>query len=108
MYLFSLALSLIENPPDWLRAALFILLFFVYEPLLTATGGTVGNRIMKMRVMNASNEQKKINIIQAYIRFVLKVFLGWLSFISIHFNKQRRAIHDLVASSVMVFKNKSL
>jgi hypothetical protein len=33
---------------------------------------------------------------------VLKTLLGWISFLTITRNTERRAIHDLVSGSVMV------
>src|SRR5262245_3765929 len=86
------------------RAIAFVGIWGVYEPLSQTLGCTLGNYLMKIRVRKNSNENKKINIIQAYARFVVKFFLGWLSFISIGFNEKRRAIHDLAAGTVMVEK----
>jgi len=43
-----------------------------------------------------------MTLLQAYIRFITKILLGWLSFLTINMNKDRRAIHDLVASTVMI------
>jgi len=45
---------------------------------------------------------KKINIFQAYIRYVTKLLLGFISFLTISTNKERRAIHDMVAFTVML------
>jgi len=74
----------------------------VYEPVLTTYAATLGQYIMGIRVRNAMDPQERINIFQAYIRVVVKVLLGWLSFITINFNPQHRAIHDIAGSSVVV------
>ncbi len=45
---------------------------------------------------------ERITILQSYIRFIVKGLLGWLSFVTIHFNGEHRAIHDFAGSSVMI------
>jgi uncharacterized RDD family membrane protein YckC len=42
------------------------------------------------------------SILQAYFRYLLKVFLGWISFLTASFNPGKRAIHDLATGSIMV------
>ena len=93
-----------ENVPDWVRIALFVGLFIVYEPLFTALGCTLGNYIKGIRVRQYSDTTQKINIFQALIRYPIKTILGWISFLTIGSNPQRRAIHDLIAGSVMIKK----
>jgi uncharacterized RDD family membrane protein YckC len=91
-----------ENAPDWIRIALFFGLWAVYEPLCTTLGCTLGNYMKGIRVRRHDNESKRINFFAALVRYVVKILLGWISFISIHFNPERRALHDLVVGSVMV------
>ena len=79
-----------------------ILFTLVYEPFLTAYGATVGQYVIGIRVRDARNPNKRINILQAYVRIIVKLMLGWISFVTIHFNPQHRAIHDLAGSSVMI------
>jgi len=101
----SVILNNIQNTPDWIRIALFVFLFFIYEPVFMAfTAGTIGNRLMGIQVKQAASEAKRPTLLQAYIRFVFKLFLGWLSFVTMHFNVQRRAIHDLTSKTVMLQK----
>jgi uncharacterized RDD family membrane protein YckC len=88
----------------WIKAITFIGIWGVYEPLSTTLGCTAGNYLMDIRVRQHDNTGQKINILQAYLRFGIKFFLGWVSFLTIHTNKQRRAIHDLAAGSVMIEK----
>ena len=102
MFMCTALLDRYTNPPDWIRIVLFFGLWTVYEPLSTSMGGTIGNYIKGIRVRKHSAPDKKINFFQAFVRYFLKVMLGWLSFITMHTNKQRRAIHDLVAGTVMV------
>ena len=89
---------------EWIRIVLFIALWGVYEPLSMTLGCTLGNYLMKIRVRKHNNAGKKINLLQAYARFIIKFFLGWLSFITISFNPERRAIHDFASGSIVVEK----
>ncbi|MES1198207.1 MAG: RDD family protein, partial [Chitinophagaceae bacterium] len=67
-------------------------------------GFTLGNFIKGIRVRQYSNKVKRINIFQAILRYIFKIALGWLSFITIHSNPEKRAIHDFVSGSVMIKK----
>ena len=72
-----------------------------YEPLMSRYSCTIGQRLTGIRV--ASMEQgKKIPLVLIYIRFVVKNLLGWISFLTMHANKERRAIHDFIANSVVI------
>jgi uncharacterized RDD family membrane protein YckC len=103
MVIISAILNYIPDTPDWIRITLFIFLFGCYEPVFIAfTKGTIGNKLMRIQVKQFNKERKRPNILQAYLRFIFKFFLGWISFLTMHFNPQKRAIHDLVANSVMI------
>ena len=93
-----------EEGDEWIRAALFIGIWGVYEPLAMTFGCTLGNFFMKIRVRKHSNTHKKINIVQAYARFIVKFFLGWISFITVTFTQDKRAIHDFASGTIMVPK----
>lgn len=97
--------SLGEGAPEWINIVIFLALWGVYEPLCTAIGCTVGNWVTGIRVRRSADIRKKIPIWAAYARYALKCLLGWLSFITIHFNPERRALHDLGAGSVVVLKH---
>jgi uncharacterized RDD family membrane protein YckC len=98
----SSLLDRFENVPDWVRIVLFFGLWALYEPLMTTFGGTLGNRIKGIRVRQKSHPVLKISFPQAFIRYLIKACLGWLSFITINTNKEKRAIHDFVSGSVMI------
>jgi len=102
MFVFASFLDKMENPPDWIRVALFFGLFAVYEPVCTAFGCTLGNYIKKIRVRRMGHPDQKINLLQAFVRYIIKVLLGWISFLTMHSNTERRAIHDFAADSVMI------
>ena len=102
MFLFANILSSYENVPDWVRIMLFGSLFLIYEPLCMTLGFTAGNYLKGIRVRRFSDTSKKINLLQAIVRYPVKIILGWISFLTIGGNPQRRAIHDLVSGSVMI------
>ncbi|WP_343697626.1 RDD family protein [Flavobacterium sp.] len=101
MIVISDVLSSFKNVPDSLRMVLLISLF-LYEPIATTFGGTIGNHIKGIRVRKNSNEDMKINIFQSFIRYFLKLSLGWLSFITIFSSNKTRAIHDVISDTVMI------
>jgi uncharacterized RDD family membrane protein YckC len=102
MFVFASLLDRYENVQDWVRIVLFIGLWAAYEPVCTSLGCTLGNLIKGIRVRQHDGVNKRINIFQALLRYILKIALGWISFLTIHSNEQRRAIHDLAAGSVMI------
>lgn len=102
MFILAAVLDRYESVPDSLRAGLFIGLWFVYEPLCTSMGATIGNYFKGIRVRRFNKTSKRILFPLAVIRYALKLFLGWVSFLTIHSNKERRAIHDFASGSVMI------
>lgn len=102
MLIFSNILDRFSNVPDWLRICLFAFIFIIYEPVFTSLGSTLGNYVKGIRVRKIEDTTKRINIFQAIIRYPVKFALGWISFLTIHTNLQKRAIHDLIAGSVMI------
>lgn len=104
MFAAGYALDYFENPPDWIRIVLFFAIWGVYEPLFTAMGNTMGQYMMKVKVVQFNNRNKKPTVPEAYLRYVLKILLGWLSFLTISSNKDSRALHDLAAGTVVIQK----
>lgn len=90
--------------PIMLASAFVIML--TYEPLLTTYSRTIGQRLMKIEVVANGDPAKKITLLNAYVRWFIKSLLGWISFITIHFNSQRRAIHDLASDSMVIISQK--
>ncbi|ANH83603.1 hypothetical protein A8C56_00315 [Niabella ginsenosidivorans] len=102
MFVFAGILDRYERVPDWVRIVLFIALIIAYEPLCTTLGFTLGNYIKGIRVRKNSDETKRIGLLQALIRYPVKLFLGWISFLTIGTNPKKRAIHDIASGSVMI------
>ncbi|MBP7558176.1 MAG: RDD family protein [Chitinophagaceae bacterium] len=102
MFVAAAALDRFGPVPDWLRIVIFLTLWLVYEPLATSLGSTLGNYLMKIRVREYGKPNQRINFLLALVRYVIKFLLGWLSFITISTNPEKRAIHDLAAGSIMI------
>lgn len=101
-FVIAAILDKFESPPDWIRVALFFILWAVYEPLSITLGCTLGQYIKRIRVKDHGDPSRRISFFPAFIRYVLKTLLGWVSFLTISANKEGRAIHDFVAGSVVV------
>lgn len=83
---------------------LFILFVFVYDPLLTTFGGTLGHRASGLRVKKENQIRKNISLPAALLRFIVKSLLGWLSLMSVSVNSKGKAMHDFAAGSIVIYK----
>ena len=102
LFIASSLLDKNENAPDWIRIVLFFGLWAVYEPLCAKLGCTLGNYMKGIKVRRYTNESKRINSFARFVRYCTKVLFGWISFITIHFNLERRTIHDFAAGILMM------
>jgi len=102
MLLFSTLLDEISKPLVWARVVMFMAIWVLYEPVCIAYGCTIGQYLMHIRVRRIRDTTKNIHIVLSYMRYIIKFVLGWLSFLSIAFNQQRQAIHDMAVESVMI------
>lgn len=84
------------------RVALILFLFFIYEPLFTSRLCTLGQKIMSVRVRHYPS-MERLSFPMAYARFIIKGLFGILSFFTVPFSHNRRAIHDMVARSIVIF-----
>ncbi len=88
-----------QDLEDNSKIILFIIPFLLYEPFFTSYLVTLGQLIFKFRVRQLSND-KKLPLWRSYIRYILKIYLGIISILTIPARDDRRAIHDLVSSSI--------
>ena len=84
------------------RSVVVLAILLSYEPLLTSQLCTMGHLLVGIRVRDQSDPSRKISILRAYSRTVVKLLLGWYSFFAMGFNRERRAAHDFVVRSVVV------
>jgi len=100
-------LGLFDKVPDLTREMIFIFVFFLYDPIFVSVfGGTIGHMIFGIGVRRENDTTKKIIFPLAVIRFFVKLFLGWLSLLTISTNKKGKTIHDLLVKSIVIYKNK--
>ena len=106
IFAFTYIFSLFENVPDYLKIIAFVFIFILYDPLFTSTfGGTIGHMMIGIRVKREANEISNILFLSAILRFIVKVFLGWISLLTVTSNEKRKAIHDYLVGSVVVYAN---
>lgn len=102
---FLIVLMLIFQDSEY-RPAIMIttaaILLLCYEPLLTVYSRTIGQKIMKLKVRRFGQPDRRLSLMNAYIRWLTKGLLGWISFITINFNTEHRAIHDFASDSIML------
>lgn len=85
-----------------IRVGLILFMFFVYEPVFTSFFCTLGQKITRVRVRKLDHIEH-INLFQAYVRIIVKLILGIISFFTIPFSKNKRAIHDMVVGSLVIY-----
>lgn len=102
----SYLFELLGEVPGYMRGITFLFVFILYEPLLISLGCTIGQFATNIRVRNFKDTSNRLKLHLAILRVLVKATLGWVSLITITFNKNRRAIHDYVSSSIVLVPNK--
>lgn len=98
--------SLFEYVSDTAKIIAFVFIFILYDPLFTSIfGGTIGHFIFGIRVKRETNEMKNLIFPLAILRFLVKVLLGWVSLLIVTSNEKKRAIHDYLVGTVVVYAN---
>jgi uncharacterized RDD family membrane protein YckC len=99
--------SFFENAPGYIRGLAFILVVFLYEPIFVSFfGATIGHKSFGLMVKSNLDRNKNVLFPFALIRAMLKLLLGWLSFITMISDKQKRAIHDYASGSIVLYAKK--
>lgn len=104
IYTATLVLDGFETISGNTKGILYALIFVLYEPLFVCFfGASLGHIFCNLRVQKDDENGKNISLPFAIIRFLIKTFLGWISLLTISGNTKKKAIHDLIANSVVVF-----
>ena len=90
-----------EEVPNFIRATVYIVSVYLYEPFMVAKGGTLGHRLMGIKVKRSDDFECNIGLVRAVIRFILKILLGWWTFFQI--NPQKQGLHDLASKSIVLY-----
>jgi uncharacterized RDD family membrane protein YckC len=78
---------------------------FLLEPFAVAyTGGSIGHHLVHIRVRKQS-EDKFISLGWALIRFLVKTLIGIPAFFVALITKQRQALHDIAAKSIVIYES---
>lgn len=105
----SFAIDSAGGAPSWLRILIFVGGVYLYEPLMISMlGGTLGHKFVGLKVMRFSDQQKRLNPLIACLRFIIKYFLGFISIWFCYAREDKRALHDLVCDSHVVFRGRTL
>ena len=95
-----------ENVPNYARGIAFTFIFLLYDPLMVSLfGGTIGHKINFIKVQHET-KGSNINFLSAIIRYLIKTALGWFSLLTISARDDRKAIHDSIVNSIVVFEKK--
>lgn len=99
--------SIFESVPDNARIGAFVFIFLLYDPLFTSIfGGTIGHMMLGLRVKRESDENRNILFPLAIVRYIVKALLGMVSLLTVSGNVKRKAIHDYLVGSVVVYAKK--
>jgi|GEM_PF-3407638 len=86
-----------------LSAGIAILLLFYYVGTWSILGGSPGQLVMSLRIVDRS--AKTVGFGRALLRYIMKGFFGFLwpvSALMVAFGKDKRAIHDLLAGTYVI------
>jgi uncharacterized RDD family membrane protein YckC len=79
--------------------------WLLYEPLLVSlTGATLGHRYCNIRVVD-ERHGGNVSFVKAVARVIIKIFLGWYSFVSMAATSRHQALHDLLTGSTVQIRN---
>lgn len=106
IFLFSsMIIGMIGGAATEIKVAIFVFCVCIYEPMLVAfTGGTIGHKMLGIQVKSYEDPDHNISIFSAIVRVFVKALLGWISFLTVTFNSDKRAIHDMASGSVVTLK----
>jgi len=76
-------------------------LYVAYEPLCNRYATTVGQLLMHFRVRTIDGN-RRVPLWRGLVRVVSKYLLGVISFIRMPVQKQRRALHDIIAGTLVM------
>jgi len=106
MVIISYIFSSFQSVPEVARIIAFVFIFVLYDPIFTSSfGGTIGHMTFGIRVKRENNQEKNILFPLAILRFVVKALLGWISLLTVSGNEKRKAIHDMLVGSVVVYND---
>lgn len=96
------SVTAIGLPSPLIESIVILAVTISIEPLfISFTGASIGHRIAGLRVRH-STEDKNLNLLLSYLRFIIKLPLGTLSLVSVLTTRKHQALHDLISRSIVV------
>jgi len=84
------------------RALLMYSPLLFLEPLLVSyTGSTIGQRIVGITVVNQA-DKTRCSLPMSFVRYFVKIVLGWFSLVLMFFTRKHQAIHDHLAKTIVI------
>ncbi len=103
MYTATMAFTMFDTINDIVKMIVFVFIFVLYEPLLVSfLGASLGHLFCDLKVERNDENNKNLTLPVAMLRFLVKSLLGWFSLISVSRDNKKRAIHDMIAKSVVL------
>lgn len=88
--------------PAGARVTIVATVILALEPgMVSWNGATIGHFARGLRVRHAITGNN-LNIPTAFLRFIVKMLLGWLSLLLVLTTRHHQAIHDMASRSVVV------
>jgi hypothetical protein len=104
MTLTAIVFSLFDKVPNSVPMCIFLFIFFLYDPIsVSIFGGTIGHICNGMRVKNFDDQLRNLSFAKAFWRFLIKSYLGWITFIPALKGKYARALHDKFSGSIVIY-----
>ena len=104
--LFAFLIDGYGGAPAWLRATVYVLMIYLYEPLsVNWRGGTVGHRLLGLEVRRFSNPSRRLDLLRCSVRILFKLVLGGISVLVSYLREDNRTLHDMICGSVVVYKD---
>ncbi len=108
LYTATIIFSKFETVNDIAKMIVFVFIFVLYEPLMVSfLGASLGHLFCDLKVEKDDNSSENLSLPTAMFRFVIKSGLGWLSLLSIASSSKKRAIHDVMSKSIVVYVGKT-
>ena len=87
--------------------ASFVAVALLYEPVsVWRFGRTPGHRAFNLEVADGGSGAR-LGLARSFVRFLLKGFLGWLSFFTMALTRRHQAVHDILTGSVVRVRDMS-
>jgi len=99
--------DILSNFNDVHNGIRVIAFFLLYDPISTSFfGATIGHRYIGICVKRNDLQYKNIHFLKATLRFFIKLSLRWISLLYISRSSEKKAIHDTLTGSILLYNKK--